>query len=147
MRASGTTGRQMQILLVEDSEADAFLTQAAFETLTVPPQFTVCADGLFAIEHLQGLLREQHPLPDLLLVDINMPRMDGFELIAYLKSSEELRHLPILVFSTSSAPQDVRRSYESHASSYICKPVSYPDYDRVVQAVEAFWMNTARLPS
>ena len=137
----------MAILLVEDSEADAFLTQAAFETLAVPPQFTVCADGLFAIEHLDGLLRDQRPLPDLLLVDINMPRMDGFELLAHLKSSAELRHLPVLVFSTSNAPQDVRRSYESHASSYICKPVSYPDYDRVVQAVEAFWMNTARLPT
>lgn len=140
-------GKQMTILLVEDSEADAFLTQAAFETLSVPPRFAVCADGLFAIEHLEGLLRDQRPLPDLLLVDINMPRMDGFELLSHLKASEELRHLPVLVFSTSNSPQDVRRSYEAHASSYICKPVSYPDYDRVVQAVEAFWMNTARLPN
>lgn len=137
----------MRILLVEDSEADAFLTQAAFETLALPPLFTVCADGLYALEHLEGLLRAEQPLPDLLVVDINMPRMDGFELIEHLKTHEGLRHLPVLVFSTSSAPQDVRRSYESHASSYICKPVSYPDYDRVVQAVEAFWMNTARLPS
>ena len=137
----------MAILLVEDSEADAFLTQAAFETLALPPLFTVCADGLYALEHLEGLLRAEQPLPDLLVVDINMPRMDGFELIEHLKTHEGLRHLPVLVFSTSSAPQDVRRSYESHASSYICKPVSYPDYDRVVQAVEAFWMNTARLPS
>ena len=137
----------MRILLVEDNAADAFLTQAAFETLTLPPQFTVCSDGVFAIEYLQGLLQEQQPLPDFLLLDINMPRMDGFELIAYLKSNEDLRHLPVLVFSTSSASQDVRRSYEGHASSYICKPVTYPDYERVVQAVEAFWMNTARLPT
>lgn len=137
---------QMNILLVEDNADDAFLTQEAFESLSIPPQFTVSDDGVSALEHLKGLLDRREPLPDLLLLDLNMPRMDGFGLLQAVKANPELRHLPVLIFSTSNAPNDIRRSYHEHANSYICKPRLYAEYEKVVQAVHTFWMQTASLP-
>lgn len=136
----------MHILLVDDNPDDAFLTQEAFEILEEPPAFTVCQDGLQALELLRHQLEAQEPLPDLMLVDLNMPRMDGFGLLEQIKLDPVLRLIPVLILSTSDAREDVVRSYENYANSYICKPRSFGEYAEVVEAVRSFWLKTACLP-
>ncbi|GHF47533.1 CheY-like chemotaxis protein [Deinococcus metalli] len=137
----------LHILLVEDNPDDAYLTREAFESLEPTPTFSVCSDGVDAMDYLHRQLSDQQALPDIVLMDLNMPRMDGFGLLEHLKRDPALRALPVLVFSTSNAREDVRRAYEAYANSYICKPRLFSEYEDVVQAVRTFWLRTASLPS
>ncbi|WP_168734871.1 response regulator [Deinococcus sp. KSM4-11] len=147
MTVRQTAHLPLHILLVEDNQDDAFLTQEAFLTLEPTPQFTVCADGVEAMEYLHGRVQAGQSLPDIILMDLNMPRMDGFGLLEHLKHDPALRPVPVLVFSTSNSRSDIRRSYENYANSYICKPRLFSEYETVVQAVRSFWMQTASLPT
>ncbi|WP_309572530.1 response regulator [Deinococcus sp.] len=137
----------LQILLVEDNQDDAFLTQEAFRSLEPVPQFMVCTDGVEAMEYLHGRVEGAQPLPDIILMDLNMPRMDGFGLLEHVKHDPSLRAVPVLVFSTSNSRSDIRRSYQNYANSYICKPRLFSEYETVVEAVRSFWMQTASLPT
>ncbi|WP_412029833.1 response regulator [Deinococcus yunweiensis] len=137
----------MRVLLVEDNQDDAYLTQEAFLSLDPTPEFTVCLDGVEAMEYLQRRVERGESLPDIVLMDLNMPRMDGFGLLEHLKQDTVLRRLPVLVFSTSNSREDIRRAYDKYANSYICKPRLFSEYEDVVQAVRSFWMQTASLPS
>ncbi|WP_322472800.1 response regulator [Deinococcus sp. AB2017081] len=137
----------MRVLLVEDNQDDAYLTQEAFLSLDPTPEFTVCSDGVEAMEYLHRRLDHGESLPDIVLMDLNMPRMDGFGLLEHLKQDTALRRLPVLVFSTSNSRDDIRRAYDKYANSYICKPRLFSEYEDVVQAVRSFWMQTASLPS
>lgn len=137
----------MRILLVEDNADDAYLTQEAFRLLDHPPEFTVCMDGVHALEELDRIVERGEALPDLILMDLNMPRLDGFGLLESLKGQDRFRRVPVLVFSTSAAREDVERSYERYANSYIRKPNLFSEFDRVVHAVQSFWMQTAVLPT
>jgi two-component system, chemotaxis family, response regulator Rcp1 len=138
--------RRSRILLVEDDPADVRLTLEVFREGTLKPQIDVVSDGIEALAYLRG--DDGQPprgRPDLILLDLNLPRMDGRELLAALKSDASLRSIPILVLTTSSAPHDIARCYELRAASVILKPVDLDGFQRVVRAVEGFWLSLVRL--
>ena len=130
------------ILLVEDSSTDAFLIQEALRQVAFDHRVEVVTDGVAAIERLRTGSR-----PDLVLLDLNLPRKDGREVLAEVKSDPELRSIPVIVLTTSSAPPDVAFAYKHHANSYVRKPLGL---DRLVEsatAIRDFWVRTATLPS
>jgi CheY-like chemotaxis protein len=137
--------RRSRILLVEDDPADVRLTLEVFREGSLQPQIDVVSDGIEALAWLRG--DETHAAqarPDLILLDLNLPRMDGRELLATLKADPELRGIPILVLTTSSAPSDISRCYELRAASVILKPVDLDGFQRVVRAVEGFWLSLVK---
>ena len=137
----------IQILLVEDSEPDVILTQEAFLDAALPIVLHVARDG---VEALQFLRREpgfeQAVRPDVILLDINMPRKNGLEVLSELKSDPNLRTIPVVVLTTSQAEEDILRSYQSHASSYIVKPVEFEQFYTAIQALGQYMLSTVKLP-
>ncbi|MBB6097557.1 CheY-like chemotaxis protein [Deinobacterium chartae] len=137
----------IEILLVEDNPADVLLTREAFEEARIANRLSHVSDGEEALAFLRrkgefsGATR-----PDLILLDLNMPRMGGLELLDELKRDPELRAIPVIVLTTSAAEADVWRSYHLHANAYITKPVSMADFFEVVKTFEDFWMALVRLP-
>ena len=139
--------RKIEILLVEDNPADVMLTEEAFEEARIANRLHVARDGVDALEflHRQGR-HEGAPTPDVILLDVNMPRMNGLELLAVLKADPELRRIPIIMLTTSRAEQDVWRSYDLHVNAYIPKPVSVGEFFDVVRTFETFWLAIVALP-
>lgn len=135
-----------RLLLVEDNPADVFLMEAALELSDVPVQLTVARDGLDAMEQLR-VARDAAGLPGLILLDLNMPRMDGFEVLASLRADPSLAHLPVVIFTTSHAPADVKRAYALQANSYVSKPASLDEFLNLVKLLEAYWFGAASLPT
>jgi CheY-like chemotaxis protein len=136
----------IDILLVDDSEADVMLTQMAFEEARVANRLHVARDGVEAMEFLnrEGPHRDA-PTPDVILLDLNMPRMNGLEVLAEIKKEDGLRNIPVIVLTTSQAEADVWRSYNLHANAYIPKPVSLPNFLDVVRSFENFWLAVVKL--
>lgn len=138
----------VQILLVEDSEADIELTTEALADARVANDLHVTRDGVEALAFLRNEPPHEHaPTPDLVLLDLNLPRKDGREVLEEVKADPQLRQIPIVVLTTSSAEADVLRSYELHANSYITKPVRFDDFLRTVASLEDFWLTVVKLPS
>ena len=139
--------RKIEILLVEDNPADVMLTEEAFEEARIANRLHVARDGVDALEflHRQGHYAEA-PTPDVILLDVNMPRMNGLELLAVLKADPDLRRIPIIMLTTSRAEQDVWRSYDLHVNAYIPKPVSVGEFFDVVRTFETFWLAIVALP-
>lgn len=137
----------MEILLVEDNPGDARLAAEAFKEGTVPTRLHVVQDGIEAMSFLrrQGPY-EQAPRPDLVLLDLNLPRKDGREVLAEIKEDGHLRRIPVIVLTTSQAESDVTRSYELHANCYIVKPVDFDRFIDVVKGIEDFWCSLVKLP-
>jgi chemotaxis family two-component system response regulator Rcp1 len=137
----------IEILLVEDNEGDVELTQEALSRAKVNNRLHVAEDGLDA---LQFLRREgayaAAPRPDLILLDLNLPRLDGREVLAEVKADPQLRTIPIVVLTTSQAEEDIVRSYDLHANCYITKPVDFGQFMKVVQSVHEFWVTVVKLP-
>lgn len=140
-------GRPAKILLVEDSPDDVELTLEAFRTGTVPVHLSVVSDGIEAMEFLrrQGEFAGA-PRPDIILLDLNLPRKDGREVLIDIKSDERLSQIPVIMLTTSQAQEDVLSSYQSHANSYISKPVDLNQFFEIVNGLEEFWLKTALLP-
>jgi len=134
-----------QILLVEDSPGDVRLVQEAFKMGKLHHELTVARDGVEASELLEKGL-EADALPDIVLLDLNLPRKDGRELLAEIKSHEALRRIPVVVLTTSDDDADVLRSYDLHCNSYITKPVDLPKFVDVVRHLENYWVQIVRLP-
>lgn len=138
----------VDILLVEDNPGDVDLTREAFEQGKLRSNLHVAVDG---IEALRFLRREQPfaaaPRPDLILLDLNLPKKDGREVLAEIKQDPRLRTIPVVILTSSAAEDDVMRSYELHANSYIQKPANFSRFMDIVKAVETFWFVMARLPS
>ena len=135
----------MRILLVEDSLGDVGLIREAFATCEAKVDIRVARDGMDALDKLdRGAFAER---PDLILLDLNLPRMDGRELLVRLKADPELRSIPVIVFTSSNAPRDVARAYALHANCYLVKPPDLAGIERVVSQVNDFWIKTVRLPS
>lgn len=137
----------IEILLVEDNPGDARLTLEAFKEGKVINSVTVVRDGVEALAYL----RRQEPYtnarqPDMVLLDLNLPRKDGREVLAEIKSDERLRQIPVVVLTTSAAEEDIARAYSSHANCYITKPVDLEQFLRVVHSIESFWLNFVKLP-
>ncbi len=138
----------IQILLVEDNEGDIFLTVQAIEDFRFLNDVAVVRDGAEAINYVEK--RDQYlnvRTPDLILLDINLPKKNGFEVLAHIKSSEKHKYIPVVVFTTSSSQSDILKSYRSQASSYITKPVLADDFMRAIWAIEDFYTVTSSLPN
>lgn len=136
----------INILLVEDNPADVRLTIEAFKEASVRSNLQVARDGVEATTLLRDALARQHGLPDLILLDLNLPRKDGREVLADVKRDAALRHIPVVVLSTSQSEEDVQRSYELGANAVITKPVDLDQFFHVVRSIEHFWLEMAKLP-
>ena len=134
----------IDILLVEDNPADVRLTQEAFKDARVPNRLHVARDGVEALSMLRDATGAV-PRPDLILLDLNLPRKDGREVLQDVKHDEVLRHIPVVIFSTSQSEQDVARSYRLGANAFVTKPVDIDRFFQVIQSLEQFWLDTARL--
>ncbi len=140
--------RPIEILLVEDSPSDVKLTLTILEQAKMANRVSHVEDGVAAMEflHRQGEYANA-PRPDLILLDLNLPRKDGREVLAELKTDPQLATIPVVVLTTSKAEQDVLRSYELHANCYVTKPVDFTSFLDVVQSIEKFWLAVVTLPS
>jgi two-component system, chemotaxis family, response regulator Rcp1 len=136
-----------RILLVDDNAGDVDLTQEAFRECSVHAHFYIAGDGQ---EALQFLLREgpfhEAPTPDLIILDLNLPRLSGREVLERIKATPELRRIPIVVLSTSSSAKDIHACYDLMANTYIVKPTQWEDLLRIVRTLEQYWFGTAVLP-
>ncbi|MEU8716906.1 response regulator [Streptomyces sp. NPDC048663] len=130
--------RPYDVLLVEDDEADAMLIQDALQARGAR-RLTQVQDGVAGLEYLRD---RANPRPDLIVLDLNMPRMNGRELLAVIKEDEDLRTIPVVVLTTSSAPEDVSGAYRKHANAYVTKPVNLDDFERAVQSIDMFYLET-----
>jgi len=140
--------RPNEILLVEDSAGDIRLTREALAEGKVRNNLSVATDGVEAMAflHHEGKFADV-ATPDLILLDLNMPKKDGREVLAEIKSDETLEHIPVVVLTTSEAQADVLKSYKLQANSYITKPVDLHQFIEVIRVVEDFWLTVVRLPS
>ena len=139
--------RPIDVLLVEDDPGDVMLTREAFADNKLRNQLYVVNDGVSALEFLRR--RGQYvdaPTPDLILLDLNLPRMDGREVLAVLKADEMLRSIPVVVLTTSEAEEDIMRSYQLHANAYVTKPVDFERFISVVRQIDDFFVTVVRLP-
>ena len=137
----------IEILLVEDNAGDARPTLEAFKEAKVINHLTVVNDGVKALAYL----RREEPYadavaPDLILLDLNLPKMDGREVLAAIKTDEHLMKIPVVVLTTSASQDDIARAYGSHANCYITKPVDLDQFLRVVHSIESFWLSLVKLP-
>ncbi len=142
-----TMPRPVKILLVEDSGVQTVMTKAALAELPQLDLLYVAADGVEATEFLRRRVQADAQLPDVVLLDLNMPRRNGFEVLAELKSAPVLRRIPIVVFSTSEAQEDIDRAYEEGANTYILKPARLEDLKQTLENFAVYWAETARLPT
>ncbi|MHB1048165.1 MAG: response regulator [Thermoanaerobaculia bacterium] len=138
----------IEILLVEDNPADVRLTREALKDAKVLNNLSVVMDGEEAMAFLRRQGRHaEAPRPDLILLDLNLPRKDGREVLAEVKEDESLRSIPVVILTTSKSEADILRSYDLHANCYISKPVGLEEFLRVVESIEDFWLSVVRLPS
>ena len=137
----------IHVLLVEDDPGDVLMTREAFEDHKLANTLHVVGDGVEAMQFLrhEGAYADV-PTPDLVLLDLNLPRMDGREVLAQLKSDPELCRIPVVVLTTSEAEEDVLRSYSLHANAYVTKPVDFDRFVQVVQQIDEFFVSVVRLP-
>ena len=140
--------RTIEILLIEDNPGDARLTLEAFKEGRVLNNITVISDGVDALAYLrrQGLKYSDAVQPDLILLDLNLPKKDGREVLAEIKADEHLKKIPVVVLTTSAADEDVARAYGSHANCYITKPVELDRFLDVVHSIDSFWLSLVKLP-
>ena len=140
--------RPIEILLVEDSPSDTELTVEALREAKLRNHLSTVQDGVQAMEFLrrQGPFA-QAPRPDLILLDLNLPRKDGREVLAEIKADDLLKAIPVVVLTTSRAEQDVLRAYQLNANCYITKPVDFDQFLEVVRAIESFWLCVVTLPT
>ena len=137
----------MELLLVEDNPGDVRLTQEALKSGQVQVNLNVARDGVEAMDFLrQRAAFQGAPKPDLILLDLNLPRKNGREVLSEIKSDPELRRIPVLIMTTSRAEQDVNRAYNLNANCYITKPMDLDEFLRIVKAIEEFWLKTVTLP-
>jgi CheY-like chemotaxis protein len=138
----------IHVLLVEDDPGDVLITREAFAENKVRNHLSVVAD---VVKALQFLRREAEfadaPRPDLILLDLNLPRMDGHEVLAHVKSDTDLQRIPVVVLTTSDAEEDVLRSYDLHANAYVTKPVDFERFLGVVRQIDDFFVTVVKLPS
>ena len=138
----------IQVLLVEDNPGDVRLTKEALKEGKLLNQLTVVGDGVEALLFLrkEGIYADA-PQPELILLDLNLPKKDGREVLAEIKADPNLRRIPVVVLTTSSSEEDILKIYDLHANCYITKPVDLEQFMGVVKSIEDFWVSVAKLPS
>jgi CheY-like chemotaxis protein len=140
-------GTAIEVLLVEDDPGDVLMTQEAFEEHKVHNRLTVVSDGAEALAYLrrEGVYADA-VRPDLILLDLNLPRRDGREVLAEVKKDDELCQIPVVVLTTSAADEDVLRSYQLHANAYVTKPVDFERFIAVIRQIDDFFVSVVKLP-
>ncbi len=138
----------IHILIVEDNEGDVFLTTEAFENGKFDTELSVARDGKAAIDFLkkEGDYTEAKQ-PDLLLLDLNLPKKNGLEVLQFVKQDNKLMHIPVIILSTSSAERDINLCYKNHANCYIVKPIDVENLFTVISRIENFWLSMVKLPT
>jgi two-component system response regulator len=141
-------GKPIEVLLIEDNPGDVDLVREGLEEGLLRNVLHVVGDGEEAMAFLkqEGKFSEV-PQPDLILLDLNLPRKDGREVLAEIKSSDKLKRIPVVVLTTSQAEEDIVKSYELHANCYIPKPIGFAEFVKIVEAIESFWFTIVRLPA
>jgi CheY-like chemotaxis protein len=141
------TTPKADVLLVEDSAAEARLACEALKETRFPVQLHVVSDGIEAMEFLRREgAHKGAPRPQLVLLDLNLPRKDGREVLRDIKADENLRSIPVVILTTSQAQSDIRRAYESYANCYIQKPLELDGFIEIVKSIHRYWLQTAELP-
>jgi CheY-like chemotaxis protein len=145
--SNAALGRPVEILLVEDNPGDVDLTRETLQDSKLLNHMNVVGNGVEAMAYLrrQGKYAEA-TRPDLILLDLNLPKKDGREVLAEVKADDRLRRIPVVVLTTSCAEQDILQTYDLHANCYITKPVNLDQFSAVVRAIEEFWFTTVKLP-
>jgi CheY-like chemotaxis protein len=147
MTIIGGGGVPIQVLLVEDSPGDVRLTQEAFRGANVSIKLHVACDGVEAMTFLrQEGAHVRAPRPDLILLDLNLPKMDGREVLAHIKEDDSLKTIPTVILTTSEAEEDVVKSYQLQANCYLSKPVQLDAFESLVKSINDFWLTKAKLP-
>jgi CheY-like chemotaxis protein len=139
----------VELLLVEDNPGDVFLTREALKSVSLPVRLTVARNGEEALDllHRRGTAFRDAPTPDLILLDLNLPRVNGREVLSEIKSHPVLKRIPVLVMTTSCSGLDVERAYSLNANCYIAKPMDLDEFVRIVKSIEEFWLRTVTLPT
>jgi len=139
--------RPVEILLIEDNPGDIRLTIESFKESKIANKLNIVEDGIEAINYLRkkGKFKDE-PLPDIIILDLNLPKKSGREVLAEIKEDKILKHIPVVVFTTSKAEMDILKSYELHANCYISKPLNIKQFIKIVKAIEYFWFSIVKLP-
>lgn len=137
--------KNVNILLVEDNEGDILLTVEALEEGRIANVISVARDGQEALEKLEVSFQKGQ-LPDLILLDINLPKLNGHEVLEQLKQNEHFKHVPVIILSTSSSEMDILKSYKNHANCFITKPVEIDEFVKAIESIEDFWFSIVKLP-
>ncbi|WP_026950311.1 response regulator [Algoriphagus mannitolivorans] len=138
----------INIFLIEDNEGDIMLIQEGFDEAKIKASWTISRNGADAISELQKMaLIAPESLPDLILMDINLPKKNGHEVLTVLKNDTVLKKTPIIVLTSSSSEQDISKAYDKHANCYIVKPLEIAEFGNVVQQIENFWLSVVKLPN
>ena len=139
--------RSLQVLLVEDNEGDVRLIKEAFSESKIDKTFSVARDGEEALNYLfaRGKYAERTK-PDIILLDINLPKKNGFEILESIKSDPVLKKIPVIMLSSSSSEEHITKSYDLNANCYVTKPVDFDEYTQAVKIIEDFWFQMAKLP-
>jgi two-component system, chemotaxis family, response regulator Rcp1 len=145
--SQNTRGQPIEILLIEDNLGDVRLTQEALREGKLANNLHVARDGVEAIEFLRRIGPFASAVrPDLILLDLNLPRKDGRAVLAEIKGDPDLRRIPVVILTTSEAEQDVVQSYDLHANCYVTKPLVLDSFVQVVRSIDSFWLTVVRLP-
>ena len=141
-------GKQIEILLVEDNEGDIGLIEEVFEEAKIRNILHVAKDGEEAMLFLRGEERfSGSPRPDIILLDLNLPKKDGREVLKEIKEGEDLKNIPVVILTTSGAEKDVLKAYDLHANAYITKPLDFNQFMKVIESIENFWLEIVKLPT
>jgi CheY-like chemotaxis protein len=137
-------GKEIHILLVEDNEGDIVLAREALREARIKNRITVITDGEKALEFL--FHKDNNRKPDLILLDMNLPKVNGLEVLAKLKEDEALKIIPVVMLTTSTSEKDVLDAYRNYVNCYINKPIDLEEFIVVIKNIESFWLNTVKLP-
>jgi CheY-like chemotaxis protein len=141
-------GKPIEILLVEDNKGDVGLIEEVFEEAKIRNNLHVAEDGEEALLYLHGEGKfSGSPRPDIILLDLNLPKKDGREVLKEIKEDDNLKNIPVVILTTSNAEKDILRAYDLHANAYITKPLDFDQFIKVVGSIENFWLEIVNLPS
>jgi CheY-like chemotaxis protein len=138
--------KAIHILLVEDNEGDILLTTEALDEFKIVNELTVIKDGRAAIDYFIGLTNADD-IPDLVLLDVNLPKMSGQEVLMFIKNNDKFKQIPVIMLTTSSSEKDIMVSYKNHVNCYITKPIEVSDFMKAIGKIEDFWINIVSIPN
>jgi CheY-like chemotaxis protein len=135
----------INILLIEDNEGDILLTTEAFEESRIVNKITAIKDGKKAINFFEGLNNEED-VPHLVLLDVNLPKVSGHEVLTYIKANDKYKFIPVIMLTTLSSEKDILQSYQNHVNCYITKPIDITDFMKAITKIEDFWIKIVSIP-